>query len=129
VNSQTSDRKAHILIAGGGIAGLEAMMAIRDLAGGRVTMTLVAPDPDFVYKPLIVGEPFSSQPAEQHALAPIASQFDTEFTQQGVAEVRPDERSVKLADGSSIGYDKLILCIGARARPAGVPVRRGRPCA
>ena len=122
----TSDDRASVLIAGGGIAGLEAMMAIRDLAGGRVTITLVAPDPDFVYKPLIVEEPFSSQPAEQHALAPIASEFDAEFTQQGVAEVRPEHHSVELADGSSLDYDKLILCIGARPRPAfagAVPLR------
>jgi len=122
----TSDDRASVLIVGGGIAGLEAMMALRDLARDRVRITLAAPDPDFVYKPLCVEEPFSSQPAEQHALAPIASEFDAEFTQQGVAEVRPDERSVKLADGSSVDYDKLVLCIGARARPAfaaAVPLR------
>ena len=122
----TSDDRASVLIVGGGIAGLEAMMALRDLARDRGRITLAAPDPDFVYKPLCVEEPFSSQPAEQHALAPIASEFDAEFTQQGVAEVRPDERSVKLADGSSVDYDKLVLCIGARARPAfaaAVPLR------
>lgn len=41
-------QKADVLIAGGGIAGLEAMMAVRDLAGGRVRITLAAPEPDFV---------------------------------------------------------------------------------
>jgi sulfide:quinone oxidoreductase len=126
VNSHSSNRKPRVLIAGGGIAGLEAMMAVRDLAGGRVEITLVAPDPDFVYKPLIVEEPFSSQPAEQHALAPIAEHLDAQFIQNGVAEVRPEQHSVELADGSSLDYDKLILCIGARPRPAftgAVPLR------
>jgi sulfide:quinone oxidoreductase len=126
VNDQVSSEKPLILIAGGGIAGLEAMMAIRDHAGERVDITLVAPDPDFVYKPLIVEEPFSSQPAEQHALAPIAEQLDAQFIQKGVAEVRPEQHSVELADGSSLAYDKLILCIGARTRPAfegAVPLR------
>ena len=93
-------------------------MAVRDQAGGRAEITLVAPDPDFVYKPLIVEEPFSSQPAEQHALAPIAEEFDAKFIQQGVEEVRPKEHSAELADGSTLDYDKLILCIGARPRPA-----------
>jgi sulfide:quinone oxidoreductase len=106
------------MIAGGGIAGLEALMAVRDRAGGRVAITLVAPGPDFVYKPLIVEEPFSSQPAEQHELGPIAQEFDAEFIQQGLAEVSPEEHSARLADGSSLEYDKLVLCIGARARPA-----------
>ena len=126
MNDQVSSEKPLILIAGGGIAGLEAMMAIRDHAGERVDITLVAPDPDFVYKPLIVEEPFSSQPAEQHALAPIAEQLDAQFIQNGVAEVRPEQHSVELADGSSLAYDKLILCIGARTRPAfegAVPLR------
>jgi sulfide:quinone oxidoreductase len=126
VNSHSSNRKPRVLIAGGGIAGLEALMAIRDLSGGRVDITLVAPDPDFVYKPLIVEEPFSSQPAEQHALGPIAEQFDAEFIQKGVAEVRPEQHSVELADGSSLDYNKLILCIGARPRLAfegAVPLR------
>jgi len=118
VNSHSSNRKPHVLIAGGGIAGLEAMMAIRDHAGERVDITLAAPDPDFVYKPLIVGEPFSSQPAEQHALAPIAEQLDAQFIEKGVAEVRPEQHSVELADGSRLNYERLILCIGARPRSA-----------
>jgi sulfide:quinone oxidoreductase len=118
VNTQQSSAGPQVLIAGGGIAGLEALMAVRDLAGARVAITLVAPDPDFVYKPLIVEEPFSSQPAEQHALEPIAREFGAEFIQQGLAEVSAEEHSAKLADGSNLRYDSLLLCIGARARPA-----------
>ena len=126
MNSHSSNRKPHVLIAGGGIAGLEAMMAVRDHAGERVDITLAAPDPDFVYKPLIVEEPFSAQPAEQHALAPIAEQFDAQFIQQPITAVLPKAHKVELADGSSLEYDKLILCIGARPRPAfahAVPLR------
>jgi sulfide:quinone oxidoreductase len=48
---------AGVLIAGGGVAALEAMMALRDLAGERVRMTLVAPEPDFVYRPMAVAAP------------------------------------------------------------------------
>jgi len=102
------------------------MMAVRDHAGERVDITLAAPDPDFVYKPLIVEEPFSAQPAEQHALAPIAEQFDAQFIQQPITAVLPKAHKVELADGSSLEYDKLILCIGARPRPAfahAVPLR------
>src|SRR3954454_20013430 len=40
-----------VLIAGGGVAGLEAALALRDLAGDRVAVTLLAPGPDFVYRP------------------------------------------------------------------------------
>jgi sulfide:quinone oxidoreductase len=126
VNDQDSSQQPHVIIAGGGIAGLEALMAIRDLAGARVAITLLAPDPDFVYKPLTVEEPFTAQPAEQHALAPIAEEFDARFIQRGLAEVRHGEHSARLSDGSALDYDKLVLCIGARARHAfsdAVPLR------
>lgn len=108
----------HVVIAGGGIAGLEALMAVRDLAGDRARITLVAPDPDFVYKPLIVEEPFSYQPAEQHALAPIAEEFGAELVQAALAQVDPDERRAGLGDGTSLDYGELMVCVGARPRPA-----------
>lgn len=110
--------QARVLIAGGGIAGLEALMAVRGLAEDRVAITLVAPEPDFLYKPLIVQEPFSPEPAERRELAPIAEEFAATFVQQAVAEVNPDGRRVALADGSALDYDALIVCVGGRQRPA-----------
>ena len=37
-----------VVIAGGGVAGLEALIALHSLAGTRVHVTLVAPERDFV---------------------------------------------------------------------------------
>jgi sulfide:quinone oxidoreductase len=37
-----------VVIVGGGVAALEALMALRDPAGDRIGVTLVAPEPDFV---------------------------------------------------------------------------------
>jgi NADH dehydrogenase FAD-containing subunit len=48
VNSDPSNQKPRVLIVGGGIAGLEALMAIRDLAEDRVAITLVAAEPEFL---------------------------------------------------------------------------------
>ena len=49
----TSDSStAHrVLIAGGGVAGLEALLALRHLAGDRVALTLLAPERQFTYRP------------------------------------------------------------------------------
>ena len=49
----------HVVVAGGGVAGLEAVLALTDIVGTHVRITLVAPDDDFVYRPLSVGEPFA----------------------------------------------------------------------
>jgi hypothetical protein len=43
-----------VVIAGGGVAGLEALLALRALAADRVQLTLVSPAADFFYRPLAV---------------------------------------------------------------------------
>jgi len=106
-----------IVIGGGGIAALETLIALRDLAGERVALTLVAPEPEFTYKPLMVEEPFSPQPAERRALEPIADEFGAVFVQQGVSGVDARRRVVALDDGSELGYDAAVICVGARQRP------------
>ena len=49
-----------VVIAGGGVAGLEAMLALRELAGDRVDIELLSPSDEFVYRPMLVAEPFGS---------------------------------------------------------------------
>src|SRR5687767_5796887 len=115
---ERTGNKPHVVIVGGGVAGLEALMALRDLAGDRVDLTLVAPDPDFTYKPLAVEEPFSLQPAEQRALEPIAREFGGRLLQTAVERVAVDEHNVVLSTGNRLGYATLLVCVGARARPA-----------
>ena len=82
--------KARVLIGGGGIAGLESLIALRHLAGDRVELTLVAPRPDFVYRPLVVEEPFTSAAAEHRELAPIADDFGARFVQRGLERIDPE---------------------------------------
>ena len=36
-----------VLIVGGGVAELDALLALHDLAGERAALALVAPQPDF----------------------------------------------------------------------------------
>ena len=62
----------HILIAGGGVAALEALIALHELAPDRQRVTLLAPEPDFVYRPMSVAEPFCVGHAAHHPLADIA---------------------------------------------------------
>jgi sulfide:quinone oxidoreductase len=107
-----------VVIAGGGIAGLEALLALHDLAGERAEITLVAPQPDFVYKPMAVDEPFSEQPAERHELEPLATGLGATFVQRGVARVDPGGHVMHLDDGSTLSYDYGLICAGAPHRVA-----------
>ena len=47
-----------VLVAGAGVAGLEAVLALQALAGDRVEIELLAPERHFTYRPLAVAEPF-----------------------------------------------------------------------
>jgi sulfide:quinone oxidoreductase len=118
VNHSGSQTGARVAIVGGGVAGLEAMLALSDMAGDRAQLTLVSAEPDFLYKPLLVEEPFDLGPAERHELAPLAEEKGARFVLGSVAAVRPEEKAIELEDGSSIDYDYLVVCIGGRFRPA-----------
>jgi sulfide:quinone oxidoreductase len=109
---------ARLAIVGGGIAGLETLMAVRQLAEDRLAITLVSPDPEFLYKPLVVEEPFSPQPAERRALEPIAAEFGAKLVQQAVSEVRADRRELVTGGGEALEYDVAVVCVGGRSRPA-----------
>ena len=118
MNDEPNNDGARVVIVGGGVAGIEALLALHDLAGDRAELTLVAPQPDFLYKPLLVEEPFDLEPAERHELAPLAEEKGARFVLQAVSAVRPEDHLVELDDGSKLGYDYLIVCAGGRFRPA-----------
>ena len=61
-----------VLIAGGGVAALEMILALRQLAAERVSIELLAPEEDFVYRPAAVAEPFGLGHARTFPLATIA---------------------------------------------------------
>ena len=108
----------HVVIAGGGIAALEATMALRDLAEDRVRITLVAPERDFELKALRTAEPFSRDHVPHYPLSDIAARFDAELRVGAVAGVDAGRHVARLTDGTELAYDALVLAVGARARAA-----------
>lgn len=115
---QAKGSPARVVILGGGIAGIEAALALHDLAGDRVRLSVVAPEPEFTYKPLVVEEPFTHEPAERHHLAPAMTELGAEFVPGSALAVLPDEHVVELDGGARVEYDVLVVCVGGRPRPA-----------
>ena len=107
-----------VLIAGGGVAGLEALLALRDLAGDRVALTLLAPEADFVYRPMAVAVPFARGHVLRHRLADAAASAGAELVRGALAEVDDAARTARTADGRELTYDALLVAIGALSRPA-----------
>ncbi|HEU6445894.1 MAG TPA: FAD-dependent oxidoreductase [Gaiellaceae bacterium] len=110
----------HVLIAGAGVAAFEATLALRDLAEERVDIELLAPDDDFVYRPMSVAEPFRKGEMRQFPVARLAQLAGGRLTPGTLARVDLPRRLAVTADGRELPWDVLLLAVGARARE-GVP--------
>src|SRR4051812_8721921 len=100
-----------VLVAGGGVAAAEAVLALRALGRDRVKVDLLAPSDELVEKPKAVLTPFSGTRAPRVPLnrLPVQRRADA------LAAVDPDAHEVTTTGGATIGYDRLIVATGARS--------------
>ena len=92
-----------MIIVGGGVAALEAVLALADLAPDHTDVTVIAPNSDFAYRPLAVREPFAYGAARRYPLAPIVGDAGARLVSDELAWVDPvKQRSTpKVASRSS----------------------------
>src|SRR5712692_6213169 len=117
----------HYAILGNGICGMEAALLLREReADARIT--LVSDEHDH----------FFSRPALMYVFAGQTSLRDTEpydrelydrmrFERVGkrVASLDAAGRTLVFEDGARVGYDRLLLAVGSKARPAPWPGGQG----
>lgn len=116
---------AHVVIVGAGHAGGTAAALLRQYGhDGPITMIGDEPIPPYQRPPLSKAWLKGEANAESLALKPL------EFYKENRIDFRPglraerinrSERTVRLSDGATIGYDYLILATGARAIALPVP--------
>jgi sulfide:quinone oxidoreductase len=102
----------YIVIAGGGVAGLEGLLALHSILRDRVGLTLIAPDRDFVYRPLAVAEPFGLGHALRIPLTRFADDVGAELVIDGVTGVDDARGRVMLGEGGTRAFDALLLAPG-----------------
>ncbi|WP_081736816.1 FAD-dependent oxidoreductase [Arthrobacter sp. MA-N2] len=117
-NGGTFKKTGRIVIVGASIAGLRAAERLRE-EGFTGSLTLVGEEPH---------EPYDRPPLSKQVLAGSAPLEDTSLPRLrdigatwrlGVAATSLDlaTKELHLADGSRIGFDKLLIATGLRARP------------
>ena len=111
-----SNPKLRVLIVGGGVAALEAALALNALAPGLLATTVIAPNSELVYRPLTVSEPFAYRRAQRYPLAPIIAAADAELMIDELEWIDPDKRTIHTKAGKALEYDALVLALGAVAR-------------
>jgi len=117
MSSPTPSTPFKVVIAGSGVAALEATIALRHLAGERVQITLLTPDTEYLYRPLTVREPFSGPLALHLPLARFIADFEVGREVGVIAAVEPGARIVTTDTGTELPYDALLLATGAKQRP------------
>jgi NADPH-dependent 2,4-dienoyl-CoA reductase/sulfur reductase-like enzyme len=106
--------KAEILVIGGGYGGATAAKYLRLFSNNTARVTLIEPNTAFISCPmsnLVIGG--------SRNLAEITSPYDTlrkrhgiKIIQDSVSTIDADKKTVKLASGQTLRYDKLVVSPG-----------------
>jgi sulfide:quinone oxidoreductase len=112
--SDMQDSPLNVVIVGGGVAALEALIALHNLAEERVQLQLLTPQARFAYRPLAVAEPFGLGEPPSYDLHRIAEEHGAALHLGELVAVDPDAHAIHTRDGGSLGYDVLLLAVGAR---------------
>jgi sulfide:quinone oxidoreductase len=114
----TSDtQKQRLIIAGAGVAGLEALAALTAVAPGRFDTTVLAPNTEFKIQAASVEEPFARPRAATYAVPLVCADHDAMHMADGLAAVDADGRRVTTVGGSDLEFDYLLVAVGAVREP------------
>jgi sulfide:quinone oxidoreductase len=112
-------RRHRVLIAGGGVAALEALLVLRELAEERVEIELLTPNAEFSYRPMEFAALFREEHVQRFDLTRIAADQGANLVCDRLEGVWQGDRVVTRS-GAVMDYDSLLIAIGARLR-VGVP--------
>jgi sulfide:quinone oxidoreductase len=108
-----------VVIAGGGVAALEACLALRDrLSAADLDITLLSPAARFDYRPLSVLQPFRGVSRWSVALATFAADQDVTVIHDALTAVAPRARAAVTGAGDEIPYDLMLIATGGHAADA-----------
>lgn len=114
----TAERsRPRVVVAGGGVAALELLLALRVIAGSRLEVTVVSGEPELAPQAMTVAEPFQRGGARRFAWSQIAADQRAGLVVDRVVAVDPVERALRTHGGRRLRYDVLALATGARREP------------
>lgn len=105
---------ARVLIAGGGVAALEAAIALHEIAGDRVEVSMYSPREDFIYRPFAVADPYGASRVMRYDLAELAARCGAGYHRATIGSVDGEARRAHTHDGEEVAYDYLIVACGSR---------------
>lgn len=108
-----------VLIAGAGIAALEAALALRSYLGpDGLAITLLSPNESISYPPLAVLQPFGDDEPWSLPLATFADDAQVDHHHGVLVAVDADRRIARTSEGELLPFSALLIATGARSDPA-----------
>jgi sulfide:quinone oxidoreductase len=115
--ASSPERHAYrVIIVGGGVAGLETMVALRSLAEDRVDVEILAPGREFVYRALAVAEPFGAGEVLRFDLEMLAEGSGARHRLGSLRALDPERHEIHTNRGLRLPYDALVIALGAGPR-------------
>jgi sulfide:quinone oxidoreductase len=112
--SDGADPVARVVIAGGGFAAVEALLAVREAVGPRADVTLVSPRPTLDFRPAATIESFADVQPLRYDLRSIVEGAGGRFRQDAIAAVAGEARRARLRSFTHLSYDALVLAVGTQ---------------
>ena len=106
------------MIAGGGVAALEALLVLRELAEERVQIDVIAPNTEFVYRPLEFAALFRDERVRRFDLRRIVADSGATLVPDRLEAVWPDADTAVTSGGRKLRYDSMLIGVGTRLRVA-----------
>jgi sulfide:quinone oxidoreductase len=116
--ARQSDRP-RVVIAGAGVAALEACLALRErLRADELAITVVTPAKRFDYRPLAVLEPFRGVSRWSLPLSSFADDQEIDLVHDVLQAVAQRARAAVTGSSGEFGYDALLIAIGGHTTDA-----------
>ena len=115
--------KPKLVVVGGGPGGATVAKYVAKDSAGAIEVTLVEPAKQFTtcfHSNLYLGG-FRSFQSITHSYAALAKNYGVKHAQQAAAAIERDKKTVRLANGTSLAYDRLLIAPGIDLKFDSVP--------
>lgn len=106
-----------VVVLGGGVAGVEAALALTDVTDGAAEVVLVAPEPYVELDALAAARGFGVISTQALSLPQLAAARGFRYVADRALEVDVAGRTVVLESGSVEPFESLLVAVGAQRVP------------
>ena len=102
-----------VIVAGSGIAGVEAVLGLRELAPPDTEIVVVSPAHELLHQAL-TDVPWSMGGVTRHPIDRVCADLGAERIADALVAVDAPARTVTTRERGTLGYDLLLVTVGAR---------------